>query len=147
MIKRNLLLLSNTGRGALKPFPAKFELPSSIVAGEKEIEFFKTNRVKTIDGEQCPIYVEGKYSQLNLDDFSDPVEESVNQEPVFVKSSAEKLDSIRVILDKQIAWYKEYSEKEKNGEVDSSYVYDQMYEVFQDNLSRGDFVAIIEELI
>ena len=152
MIKRNLLLLSNSGQGALKPFPEKFELPMSITAGEQETEFFRTDRVKTIRGEVCPIYVQGRNFQLDINQFADPVveksDDTMEQQAVAdSKSDTDRVENLRKILSLQIDWYREYSEKEETGEVDSSYVYDQMYEIFQDNLSRGEFVAIIEELL
>lgn len=50
-----------------------------------------------------------------------------------------KIENLRKILHKQIEWYNEHKE-------DESYVYDELYEQFN-NLSRSDFVAIIEELL
>jgi len=55
------------------------------------------------------------------------------------------MEQLKQILSKQISWYKEYSEKEKIGEVDSSYIYDMAYEQFND-LSRGDCASILEIL-
>lgn len=55
------------------------------------------------------------------------------------------MKELQKILAKQVKLYKEYSAKEKTGEVDSSYVYDMAYEWFND-LSRGDFCLILEIL-
>ncbi len=55
------------------------------------------------------------------------------------------MNELKEILSKQLALYKEYLEKEKTGEIDSSYIYDMSYEWFQD-LSRGDYQRILEIL-
>ena len=52
------------------------------------------------------------------------------------------MEQLKKILSKQIAWYKENTEKEKTGEVDSSYIYDMAYEQFND-LSRGECAEIL----
>lgn len=55
------------------------------------------------------------------------------------------MNELKEILSKQLSLYKEFSEKEKTGEVDSSYIYDMSYEWFQD-LRRGDYQRILEIL-
>ncbi|HRF69820.1 MAG TPA: hypothetical protein PKV66_00150 [Candidatus Pelethenecus sp.] len=60
-------------------------------------------------------------------------------------SNDKKIENLEQILIKQIAWYKEKLELEEKGEVDSSYIYDMAYEEFN-NLSRGDYLAILETL-
>lgn len=58
----------------------------------------------------------------------------------------EKIVALKDILSEQIAWYEEHLEKEKTGEIDYSYIYDCLYEQFE-QLSRGQFLAIIETLL
>jgi len=147
MKKRNLLLINKLQKGVLRPFPSNFDLPPSVTVGEHETQFFKTERVKTISGEQCPVYVERNIN-FNLDEVCDPqVPDEEPETTTLPKSSSERLRNLRNILQYQIEWYLEYTKKEATGEVDSSYVYDQMSEVFQDNLTRGDLANIIKELI
>lgn len=55
------------------------------------------------------------------------------------------MNELKEILSKQLALYKEFSEKEKTREVDSSYIYDMSCEWFQD-LSRADYQRILEIL-
>ena len=52
------------------------------------------------------------------------------------------MEKLKQILAKQITWYKEYSLKEKSGEVDSSYIYDMAYEQFNE-CSRSDYAEIL----
>lgn len=61
---------------------------------------------------------------------------------VFYKLTNKKMEKLKQILAKQISWYKEYTEKEKTGEVDSSYVYDMACGQFTD-LSRSDYAEIL----
>lgn len=79
MRKRNLLLINESQRGTLYPFPANFPLPPSVEVGEHNTKFYQTNRVKTLNGEVCPVYVENAMT-VNLDEVSDPVDPSVQQE-------------------------------------------------------------------
>lgn len=59
------------------------------------------------------------------------------------KTDSEKLEELRKILKPVLEWY----EKTLNaGEPDDSYLYDTTYEVFNDNLRRGDFQDIVEIL-
>lgn len=53
---------------------------------------------------------------------------------------------IKVILKPVIDWYLEYKEKEKIGEVDESYIYDELPEQFE-QLSRGDLLRLIELIL
>ena len=55
----------------------------------------------------------------------------------------ERIEKLRNVLAKVIDWYEGVLAQ---GEPDSSYLYDTTYEVFNDNLSRGDFQQIIELL-
>lgn len=55
------------------------------------------------------------------------------------ETNTSKITELQEILRKQIEWYKEHSD-------DESYVYDELYERFND-LSRGDFVDIIKVLL
>lgn len=75
MRKRNLLLINESQRGTLYPFPANFPLPPSVEVGEQNTKFYQTNRVKTLNGEVCPVYVENAMT-VNLDEVADPVGES-----------------------------------------------------------------------
>ncbi len=54
----------------------------------------------------------------------------------------EILEKLRKILQLQLEKYNKYSEREKNGEVDESYIYDTCYEWFED-LSRGEYCEIL----
>lgn len=79
MRKRNLLLINESQRGTLYPFPANFPLPPSVEVGEHNTKFYKTDRAKTIDGEVCPVYVENAMT-VKLDAVSDPVDASTQVE-------------------------------------------------------------------
>lgn len=59
-------------------------------------------------------------------------------------SNEQKLEQLRKTLKPVIDWYKKI---QYEGEPDSSYLYDTTYEVFNDNLSRGDFQRIVETLL
>ena len=59
------------------------------------------------------------------------------------KTDAERIVELQRILRPVIAWYDKIMAE---GEPDGSYLYDTTYEVFNDNLSRGDFQSIIEIL-
>lgn len=59
-------------------------------------------------------------------------------------SDSEKLETLRKTLKPVIDWYAKVLDE---GEPDSSYLYDTTYEVFNDNLSRGDFQTIVETLL
>ena len=58
-------------------------------------------------------------------------------------SDSEKLEELRKILSPILEWYKKVKE---DGEPDSSYLYDETCEQFND-LSRGDFQNIVEILL
>lgn len=60
-------------------------------------------------------------------------------------TDSDRVKHLRIILSEQIAYYEEWTAKEQTGEADASYVYDTMYEQFN-NLSSGDFVSIISIL-
>lgn len=110
MIKRNLLLVDKLKRGVLYPFPANFQLPPSVTVGEHEQVFSRTDRVKTTNGEVCPVYIEGNVN-FSLDEVSDPVAEDevgvVEQETLHEKSPVERIDNLREILQTQIYQYKD----------------------------------------
>lgn len=53
-----------------------------------------------------------------------------------------KLDELTEILHKQIKWRKDHKALEKEGKIDSSYVYDTAIEQFE-QLSRGECNAIL----
>lgn len=72
---RNLLFLNNTGNGFLYQFPSNFELPPKIVAGRDNITFVKTNRVRTVNDEVLPIYLEAN-ARINLEEYADVEEAS-----------------------------------------------------------------------
>jgi hypothetical protein len=59
-------------------------------------------------------------------------------------SSDEKLEVLRQVLKPVINWYQRVLDE---GEPDGSYLYDTTYEIFNDNLSGGDFQKIIETLL
>ncbi len=56
-----------------------------------------------------------------------------------------KIESLKFILREQISWYEKYAAEQDTGKLDGDYVYDHLYEKFND-LRRGDFVEIIEVL-
>ena len=58
-------------------------------------------------------------------------------------SDTEKLEKLRAIVQPVLNWYESVLEE---GEPDSSYLYDTTCEVFDENLSRGDFQEIVELL-
>lgn len=60
-------------------------------------------------------------------------------------SDAEKdIERLRAILKPVLEWYQKVVDE---GEPDGSYLYDTTYEIFNNNLSRGDFQEIVEILI
>jgi hypothetical protein len=56
----------------------------------------------------------------------------------------EKIEMLRKVCKPVIDWYAKVLE---DGEPDGSYLYDTTYEVFNDNLTSGDFQNIIEILL
>lgn len=54
------------------------------------------------------------------------------------------IDKVRQILARPMEEYKKMLVKEFDGEVDDSYIYDTMVEVFADNFTRSDCLALME---
>jgi hypothetical protein len=65
--------------------------------------------------------------------------------PTCLGGSTGRVLRLRALLADQLAWYAEYTEKERTGEVDSSYVYDMAEEEFG-QASRGLFQDILSIL-
>lgn len=59
-------------------------------------------------------------------------------------SDKEKLEALRKTLKPVIDWYKKVLD---DGEPDGSYLYDTTCEIFDNQLSRGDYQRIIETLL
>ena len=59
-------------------------------------------------------------------------------------TDTQKIEQLREVLKPVIDWYRKIKEE---GEPDCSYLYDTTYEMFNDNLSSGDFQQIIEVLL
>lgn len=77
MAKRNLLAINEEGNGTLIPFPEKLDLPphTSVPTRAGKLKFYKTDRVRTVNGETMPIYVLAG-SKVDLDLYADEPEEA-----------------------------------------------------------------------
>jgi phosphoribosylformylglycinamidine (FGAM) synthase-like enzyme len=60
------------------------------------------------------------------------------------KDREEAIDKVRKILEKPMLEYKKLLVREFDNEIDESYIYDTMVEIFADNFTRSDAVALME---
>lgn len=69
--KRLILLLNNNGQAVLKEHPAAYPLPDRKTISTKDdpVDFYKTDRVREVNGEEAVIYVQ-RNSRVNLDDYA-----------------------------------------------------------------------------
>lgn len=111
---KQILLVSNEGKGGVINHPAQFEYPEKKKMGEKW--FFKTDRFRTLpDGQVAAVYTQEGF-KLNIDDFADLKKEDV--EPQVPDASAntvaalEELDGIfgeeSIFTDLVIDWHNKY---------------------------------------
>lgn len=132
--KQYIFVLNNKGEGAIVPFPASFDLPEKKFVKDKW--FFKTDRIRTENGFECTIYTE-KNCTIDIEQFADAFKEP----PKPKMSDTERVERLRSILEQQIAYY--IANKDTD---EGSYLYDTMYEQFND-LPKSDYIAIIEALL
>lgn len=69
--KKQILLLDNQGRGAIKEFPAAFPLPERHAVSTKDepIYYHRTNKIRKVNGQDAVIYTQNSF-RLNLDDYA-----------------------------------------------------------------------------
>jgi hypothetical protein len=60
-------------------------------------------------------------------------------------TDTEKIVKIKQILKPVLDWYFEKLEEEKRGEIDSSYIYDTLWEQLS-GIRRGDILTLIETI-
>lgn len=58
----------------------------------------------------------------------------------------EKIKQIKEVLKPVIDWYWDKKKLEATGEIDGSYIYDCLYEQFND-MSRGDILRLVELIV
>ena len=78
----------------------------------------------------------------NTTEHENAIHDLVHDDIPVLIAAVEKLEQLRTILKPVIAWYEQVL---RDGEPDSSYLYDETWSQFE-NLSRGDHQSIIEIL-
>ena len=61
-------------------------------------------------------------------------------------TDTQKIEELKKILSGPISWYEDKMSLQKSGDIDDSYIYDELWTVF-DDMSRGQFLEIIETIL
>ncbi len=109
---KQILLVSNEGKGGVINHPAQFDYPEKKKMGERW--FIKTDRFRTLpDGQVAAVYTQEGF-KLNIDDFADLKKEDVEEPDASANTVAafQDLDEIfgeeSIFTDMVIDWHNKY---------------------------------------